>query len=54
MLFVNKNFANQPVHLHSLINAFVVHLLDSIKHILAKYQFQVSSTTDQKQNSLFC
>ena len=36
--YVNNKDANQPAHLHSLINTFIVHCLDSIISVLAKIQ----------------
>ena len=34
--FANNKGADQPVHLHSLISAFVIHLLESIISRLAQ------------------
>ena len=36
--YVNNKDADQPAHLRSLINTFIVHCLDSIIPVLAKIQ----------------
>ena len=38
MLYASNEGVDQPVHLRSLISAFVVHYLDSIISMLAKYK----------------
>ena len=46
---VNKKGAEQPANPHSLINTFVVHWLDSVIPILAKFKIsrlQLMSVTD--------
>ena len=43
MLYVSNKDADQPVHPHSLISAFVVRCLDSILSILLNPKFQDSS-----------
>ena len=38
MSYANNKGANQPAHLCRLISAFIVHCLDSIVPILAKFK----------------